>query len=79
MLIGTRGPDGFGLTITASVRRPVRLAFRSVPESGPLSEAIEAAIPRQDWHDDVHGAPDWRAHVTRLLADEIRAELAGLA
>lgn len=79
LLIGTLGADGFALTITASVRRPVRLPFRSLPEAGRLSEAIGTAIPGWDWYDDVHGAPAWRAHVTGLLAEEIRAELAGLA
>jgi hypothetical protein len=34
-----------------------------------------AAIPESDWYDDVHGAPDWRHHVTLLLAEEIRQEL----
>ena len=29
------------------------------------------------YHDDVHGKPDWRKHMTLRLAEEIRTELAG--
>jgi CO/xanthine dehydrogenase FAD-binding subunit len=77
LLIGTRDPAGaFVLTVTASVRRPVRLAFDELPEHAELAAALEAAIPDALYHDDVHGRPDWRRHVTRHLAGEIRDALA---
>ncbi|MDR7035960.1 CO/xanthine dehydrogenase FAD-binding subunit [Methylobacterium sp. BE186] len=76
LVIGTRDPGGrFALTVTASVRRPVRLAFLEPPDAETLARAL-AAIPEGHWYDDVHGTPDWRRHVTRDLAEEIRAELA---
>ena len=73
LLIGTLG-DGFTLTITGSTRAPIRLDFPVVPGAAGLSQAL-AAIPEHAIHDDVHGRPAWRRHVTGLLAEEIRAEL----
>ena len=29
------------------------------------------------WFDDVHGAPDYRKHLTLYFAEEIRRELSG--
>lgn len=76
LLIGTiDASGGFALTVTASVRRPVRLAFPSPPGRRALADALAASIPDALYYDDVHGAPDWRRHVTGLLAEEIRAEL----
>jgi CO/xanthine dehydrogenase FAD-binding subunit len=79
LLIGTLDArDGrFSLTVTASTRRPVRIDLPRCPDAGGLREAIAAAVGADLWYDDVHGAPDWREHVTHLLADEIRAELRG--
>ena len=78
LLIGTLATDGsFALTVTASTPRPVRLAFAGVPAAEALAAGLAEAIPPDHFHDDVHGRPDWRAHVTRELAEEIRAELAG--
>ena len=77
LVIGTRDADGpFVLTVTASTPHPVKIAFGALPEPHELHAAIDAAIPEGAWYDDVHGAPDWRAHVTHLLADEILQELA---
>lgn len=77
LLIGTRDADGsFALTVTAAVRRPLRLAFPHLPDPDALMQAIAASIPADLYYDDVHGRPDWRRHVTRLLAGEIRDELA---
>ncbi|WP_375463904.1 FAD binding domain-containing protein [uncultured Methylobacterium sp.] len=78
LLIGTRDAGGtFVLIVTAATRRPVRIAFGTVPDVEGLGAALADAIPDALWYDDVHGAPDWRRHVTGLLAEEIRAELAG--
>ncbi|MGY2047403.1 FAD binding domain-containing protein [Methylobacterium sp. JK268] len=80
LLIGTRDAGGsFVLTVTAATRRPVRLPFPDLPDAASLREALAGTIPDALYYDDVHGAPDWRRHVTHLLAEEIRAELAGEA
>ncbi|WP_267359605.1 MULTISPECIES: FAD binding domain-containing protein [unclassified Methylobacterium] len=77
LLIGTRDRDGgFALTVTASVKRPFRLTFAGWPDTDTLAEALDAAIPDDAYYDDVHGRPDWRRHVTRHLAHEVRDALA---
>ena len=77
LVIGTRDRAGaFALTVTASTPRPVQLRFDRLPAAAALQQAIAAAIPEDGWYDHVHGAPDWRRHVTRRLAEEIREELA---
>ena len=76
LIIGTRtASGGFVLTITASTRRPLKLAFDALPEADALREAIEARVAG-DWYDDVHGEPAWRRHMTLTFAEEIRRELA---
>lgn len=77
LLIGTAGEEGFALTVTAATRRPVRLAFPAVPGREELSAGLAAGIPDTLYYDDMHGKPDWRRHMTGLLAAEIRDELAG--
>ena len=51
--------------------RPVRLAFPAVPDAASL----RAALPDDGYVDDVHGLPEWRRHLTRLFAEDIRREL----
>lgn len=91
LLIGRRDKDGaFVLTVTASTKRPVKLRFApssAVPSSTVLTDdgglptaahlraALDAAIPTQLYHDDIHGLPSWRRDMTYRLAEEIRAEL----
>lgn len=71
-------PDAFHLTITASVARAVHLDFLDgIPTAAELDDAIEARLAPEDYFDDVHGTPRWRRHLTRLLARELRDELAG--
>jgi CO/xanthine dehydrogenase FAD-binding subunit len=79
LLIGTLSPDtgAFALTVTASTPRPIRLAFAQAPSSATLRESLDAAIPMALYYDDVHGAPEWRRHMTRNFAEDIRAELSG--
>ena len=57
--------------------RPVRLSFHRPPNPQALEERIDREIPDALYVDDVHGAPQWRKRVTRVLAEEIREELSG--
>jgi len=77
LLIGRADPDGaFVLTITASTPRPVVLRFPAMPTAHELAGRVDAALADSGLHDDVHGDPAWRAQLTALMADELRAELA---
>ena len=79
LLIGSIGGDGaMTLTVTASTVQPVRLSFAEIPQPKELREAILYRIPDALYHNDVHGKPAWRKHMTLRLAEEIRAELQGL-
>ncbi len=75
LLIGRRDSE-FTLTVTAATARPVVLRFSSVPTETELSQALEAAVPDDLYHRDVHGSPLWKRHLTRRFAEEIRQELA---
>jgi CO/xanthine dehydrogenase FAD-binding subunit len=79
VVIGRRAPsdDGAVITVTAATERPVQLRFGGLPTAAGLLAALDDAAPR--WHDDVHGAPAWRAAVTRQLAVEVLDELAAAA
>ena len=80
LLIGSTTSEGaFLLTVTASTKRPVRLSFDKFPEPHALRTAVLQAIPEALYHDDVHGKPFWRKHMTLRLAEEIRSELLGAA
>lgn len=76
LLIGRRDRHGFALTVTASTPRPLELAFATMPDEAGLLHAVDAAGGLAGWYDDVHGAPDWRRHMSLRLAAEIRTELA---
>ena len=79
LLIGSIGSEGaMTLTVTASTVRPVQLAFSKLPGAAELGEALLRHIAEDTYHDDVHGKPAWRKHMTLRLAEEIRAELQGL-
>ena len=79
LLIGTLSPqDGtFMLTVSASTVRPIRLSFDEVPDAQTLRERLRETIADSMYHDDVHGAPDYRKHLTYHFAEEIRGELSG--
>jgi CO/xanthine dehydrogenase FAD-binding subunit len=80
LLIGSIDAEGaIRLTVTASTTRPVQLSFARNPQGKELREALLHHIPDALYHDDVHGKPAWRKHMTLRLADEIRAELQGEA
>ncbi|CCD87483.1 putative oxidoreductase (FAD binding) [Bradyrhizobium sp. ORS 285] len=79
LLIGTQGRDGdLLLTVTGSTVRPLQLRFGTMPDEAALRAGILSDIPDALYHDDVHGKPAWRKAMTLRLAEEIRAELAGI-
>jgi len=76
LLIGALSPpSGFALTVTAATRRPVRIDFPGMPSNAELLHALDQAIPDTQYYDDIHGAPDWRRHMTYRFAGQIRQEL----
>ena len=64
--------------MTAATRRPVRIDRPALPSAETLQAELAAAIPDGLWYDDVHGAPDWRRHVTGLQAGRAEAIVAGV-
>jgi CO/xanthine dehydrogenase FAD-binding subunit len=80
LLIGSIDAEGaMRLTVTASTTRPVQLSFARNPQSKELRNALLHHIPDALYHDDAHGRPAWRKHMTLRLAEEIRGELRGEA
>jgi CO/xanthine dehydrogenase FAD-binding subunit len=75
LIIGTLGED-FLLTVTAATPRPVQLRFAKLPSAQELQQSIDARLPADAWFEDVHGSAPYKRHVTRHLAEQIRAELA---
>jgi len=78
LLIGTLCPgDGtFALTVTAATVRPIRMEFAGIPGPDELRGTLGNAIPDSLYLDDVHGAPEYRKHMTFHFAEEIRSEMA---
>ncbi len=73
----TDGP-GLVITVTAATPRPVQLRFARRPSPAQAADALDQAAQdpaRLTWHDDVHGAPAWRAAMTRRFVAEVAAEL----
>jgi CO/xanthine dehydrogenase FAD-binding subunit len=81
LLVGTLSPEdgAFMLTVSASTKRPLRLSFDQVPDAKSLRERLRETIADSVYHDDVHGAPDYRKHLTFHFAEEIRGELSQAA
>jgi CO/xanthine dehydrogenase FAD-binding subunit len=79
LLIGSVAADGgVLLTVTASTKRPIRFSFANIPAPGELRDTILQGIADGEYHNDVHGKPFWRKHMTLRLAEEIRSELSGI-
>ncbi len=76
LLVATEETGRFALTVTASTVRPVHAAWPAAPSREAL-DAFITDVPASLWHDDVHGAPAWRRHMTRRLAAELHQELLG--
>jgi len=80
LLIGSLDGDGkLSMTVTASTVRPIRLTFAKPPGADALRDAIAKEITDDLYHDDIHGKPYWRKHMTLRLAEEIRSELSSAA
>jgi len=78
LLIGSLSSEGgFVLTVTGSTKRPIQISFAGIPRADELHDMILQRIPDMLYHDDVHGKPVWRKHMTLRLAEEIRTELRG--
>ena len=78
LVIGRLAPrGGLVLTVTAATERPFVLRFATPPGAELVQVALAERIPVTAYVDDVHGLPAWRRQMTRLYAEEIRAELAG--
>jgi len=75
LVIGRTDGPGLVITVTAATPRPVQLRFPGRPSPGAAAAALDQAGPT--WHDDVHGAPAWRAAMTRRFVAEVAAELRG--
>ena len=77
LLIGTRalGHGDFRLTVTASLRAPLRLDFESLPTPSTLSTGLLDRLTDSALHEDVHGGAGWKRAMTLRLAEEIRREL----
>jgi CO/xanthine dehydrogenase FAD-binding subunit len=76
LLIGSVGSEGgLALTVTASTVRSIQLTFNAIPQANELRDAILHRISDGLYHNDVHGKPAWRKHMTLRLAEEIRCEL----
>ncbi|MEV6339911.1 FAD binding domain-containing protein [Nocardia vinacea] len=75
VVMGRREVDGrCALTITAATTRPIVLDFDATPGAAEVRGAV-AAIDPTLWFDDPHGAPDWRRHISGVLAGAVAAEL----
>lgn len=78
LVIGRAVDGDFALTITAATGRPLKLSFATMPDITILLHRLEAEVAGAgSWYNDVHGAPDWRRHMTRRYAEEIHRELCG--
>ncbi|OMQ14172.1 hypothetical protein A7K94_0218500 [Modestobacter sp. VKM Ac-2676] len=76
LVIGRRDPDAVVLTLTASVPRPVVLTLPPEPDERAVRDAVARAGAEVGWYADAHGAADWRAAQTGLLAAQVHTELA---
>lgn len=72
LVTGRRDRDGLHLVVTAATPRPVVI---ELPLDGGDDDVRRAVAGIRAWHDDVHGAPDWRRAMTERLALEVVAEL----
>ncbi len=81
LLIGTLDAEAgtFLLTVSASTVRPIQIRFSGIPDDHAVRARLLEEITDDLYHDDVHGAPDYRKHLTHHFAQDIRRELADIA
>ncbi|UDY22861.1 FAD binding domain-containing protein [Nocardioides sp. Kera G14] len=72
VVIARRTPTGDRLVVTAATPAPVVLELTHSPTPAEVTAAIGTI---ETWHDDVHGAQDWRAAQTLRLALDALTEL----
>lgn len=60
------------LGLTAATTRPHVFHFGQPPTDDAVQQALATV---DDWYDDAHGAPDWRAAVSHGLAYDVCEEL----
>jgi CO/xanthine dehydrogenase FAD-binding subunit len=77
LLIGAQQDERFPMTVSAATVHPVKLDFDTVPDAQSLRERLNETIPDPLYHDDVHGTPQYRKHLTHYFAEGIREELGG--
>ncbi|MAU83210.1 FAD binding domain-containing protein [Gordonia sp. Z-3] len=75
VVTGRRDEDGtLILVVTAATLRPHVMRFDAIPTIDELHDRVVAA---DDFYTDPLGSADWRRATSAVLAEEIRAELAG--
>jgi len=67
---------GFAVTVSAGTDRPIQLRFDALPTAAELETRVRSI---DNWYDDVHGTPDWRAAMSVLLAEQLRNDLGASA
>jgi len=72
IVVGRPTPGGITVAVTGSTARPWVLHLDST-DSRAIDAAVDTIVP---WHDDPHGAPDWREAQTRRCVHEVVEELA---
>jgi CO/xanthine dehydrogenase FAD-binding subunit len=72
LVVARRDDDAVSLTVSGSTPRPLRL---TLSRDAPVAEVRAAVAGIEEWYDDQHGAPDWRAAMTERLAVEAVEEL----
>lgn len=73
VVTGRRDPDGrLTLGLTAATTHPHVFHFGQAPTDDALQQAFATV---DDWYDDPHGSPDWRAAVSVGLAYDVCEEL----
>ncbi|MBS44013.1 MAG: FAD-binding molybdopterin dehydrogenase [Nocardioides sp.] len=76
LVTARRDPDGtVVLGATGSLPRPAVLRSAGTPGPAEVDAWVDGLGADPGWYDDAHGAPDWRAAMTRRLAHEAVAAL----
>jgi CO/xanthine dehydrogenase FAD-binding subunit len=78
VVVARRTPESVVVTLTPATTRPVAISLPTPAGPDALRHDLAAALDLVDcWHVDAHGARDWREAMSRRLAAECLAEVAG--